>query len=78
MKKLMKMVLSAWCLVLGAEAGTAAELPSGYTAVDYIVAPAGSYIDTGYWPSDKTRVAMDVTVQAPIFSGITSFAACPS
>ena len=63
MKKLMKMVLSAWCLVLGAEAGTAAELPEGYTAVEYIVAPNGAYIDTGYKPNQDTRVAMDVTVQ---------------
>ena len=49
--------------VIGAGAETAVELPPGYTAVDYIVAPNGAYIDTGYWPSDKTRVAMDVTVQ---------------
>ena len=63
MKKLMKMVLSAWCLVLGAEAARAAELPASYTAVDYIVAPRDSYIDTGYKPNQDTRVVMDVTVQ---------------
>ena len=63
-KKLMKMVLGALCLVLGAYGANAAgELPAGYTAVEYIVAPNGAYIDTGCWPSDKTRVAMDVTVQ---------------
>ena len=73
MKKLMKMVLGAWpvlrsicvggCLVLGAEAARAAELPEGYTPVDCIIAPNGAYIDTGYKPNQDTCVAMDVTVQ---------------
>ena len=64
MKKLMKMVLSAWCLVLGAEAAmAAAELPEGYKPVECIVAPNGAYIDTGYKPNQDTRVVMDVTVQ---------------
>ena len=44
----------------------AAELPAGYTAVDYIVAPAGSYIDTGYKPNQNTRVVMDVTVKGAL------------
>ena len=38
-------------------------LPEGYTAVEYIVAPRDSYINTGYKPNQDTRVAMDVTVQ---------------
>ena len=66
MKKLLKMVLSVWCLVLGAEARTAADLPAGYTAVDYIVAPNGAYIDTGYKPNQNTHVVMDVTVQGAL------------
>ena len=38
-------------------------LPSGYTAVECIVAPRGAYIDTGYKPNQNSRTMMDVTVQ---------------
>lgn len=41
------------------------ELPAGYTAVDYIVAPRDSYIDTGYNPNQNSHVTMDVNVQGP-------------
>ena len=61
-----KAVVGCWLLVAGVAMATgarAAELPVGYTAVEYIVAPAGSYIDTGYKPNQNTRVVMDVTVQ---------------
>ena len=48
---------------LAAGAARAAELPEGYTAVECIIAPNGAYIDTGYKPSQNTRVVMDVIVQ---------------
>lgn len=38
-------------------------LPVGYREVEYIVAPRGSYIDTGYQPNQKTHVTMTVVVQ---------------
>ena len=64
MKKLMKMVLSVWCMVFGAGAALAAdELPAEYMQVDHIIAPRGKYVDTGYKPNQNTRVVMDVTVQ---------------
>ena len=73
MKKLMKMVLSAWCLVLGAEAVAAAgmlraegDLPDGYREVASIEVPNGSFVDTLYRPNQNTRVVMDVTVQGEI------------
>ena len=64
MKKLMKMVLSAWCLVLGAAAGAAAELPAGYTAVEYIESTpgGGQYIDTEYIPNVNTWVECVVSL----------------
>ena len=37
---------------------------AGYTAVESIDAPAGTYIDTGYLPNDRTRVVMDVFVNS--------------
>ena len=62
MKKLMTLVAGA-VFALGA---FAAELPAGYTAVDYIIAPRDSYINTGYEPNQNTRVVMDVTVQGAL------------
>ena len=50
-------------VVFGAGAAFGADLPAGYRQINYIVAPRGSYIDTGYKPNQDTRVAMDVTVQ---------------
>ena len=66
MKKLTKLVLGAWCLVLGAEAGTAAELPAGYTAVDYIESTkgGGQFIDTGYTANGQTKVEFDAVIPA--------------
>lgn len=64
MKKLLKMVICAWCLALGASGVfAAAELPDGYTEVDHIVVPRDAYVDTGFRPGADTCVAMDVTVQ---------------
>ena len=59
------LVLGAWCFVLGAMGARAAELPAGYTAVEYIVVPNGTYIDTGYKPNQNSHVTMDVNVQGP-------------
>ena len=66
MKKPMKMVLSAWCLVLGAEAARAAELPEGYTAVEYIESTkgGGQFIDTGYTANGQTKVVFDAVIPA--------------
>ena len=67
MKKLMKMVLSAWCLVLGAEAARAAEqLPDGYTAVEYIESTkgGGQFIDTDYTANGQTKVVFDAVIPA--------------
>ena len=61
------LVVSCWLLVTGvvmAMGARAAELPEGYTEVECIIAPNGTYIDTGYKPNQDTRVVMDVTVQS--------------
>ena len=61
-----KFVVGCWLLVVGvvmAMGARAAELPEGYTEVECIIAPNGTYIDTGYKPNQDTRVVMDVTVQ---------------
>ena len=56
-------LLFTFSLLLFTSAANAAELPAGYTAVDYIIAPRGAYVDTLYRPNQNSRVVMDVTVQ---------------
>ena len=65
-EKVRTSLLFAFSLLLFTPATNAAELPAGYTAVDYIVAPNGAYIDTGYEPNQNTHVVMDVTVQGAL------------
>ena len=62
-EKVRMSLLLACSLLLFTSATRAADLPEGYTAVEYIVAPKDSYIDTGYNANSNTCVAMDVTVQ---------------
>ena len=59
----MKSVICAIGSLLAAASFAAGELPAGYTAVEYLVAPRDSYIDTDYKPNQSTRVVMDVTVK---------------
>ena len=42
-----------------ANAATAAEMPEGYTAVEWIESSGGAYIDTGYHPTLTTRIVAD-------------------
>ena len=50
-------------LLAAASFAAAGELPEGYMAVEYLVAPRDSYIDTDYKPNQNTHVVMDVTVK---------------
>ena len=61
MKRLISTVIAV--LAFGSLAARAAgELPAGYTAVEYLVAPKGAYIDTGYTANGQTKVVFDAVV----------------
>ena len=60
MKKLMMTIVGA----VSAMCAFAAELPAGYTAVEYLTAPYGAHIDTGYTANGQTKVVMDAVIPA--------------
>ena len=62
LKSVLKGAFAGVAAAFGLSVG-AVELPEGYVAVDYIVAPCYSYLDTGYNANSNTCVKMDVTVK---------------
>ena len=59
-------LLFTFSLLLFTSAANAAELPAGYTAVEYIESTKGGkqFIDTGYTANGQTKVEFDAVIPA--------------
>lgn len=60
-------------IVYGASVPGESVLPDGYTQLSYIEATGGQYIDTGFYPSNNTKVELDVQPSSDSYTGDKHF-----
>ena len=60
-----------------AEISTNTVLPSGYEQLESIISTGTQYIDTGYIPSNTTKIVMDFRFYGTDSTDVMAFIWCP-